>query len=292
MVSVCRIRSNYNLTGEFSRFIDMKTYFTMILLVFSTLLAGSAFAQKLVIMGSDTLGTKMMPKFKEAYVAKGHKVDFEIAAEGSSQGFANLLSGTADIGMSSREAKDEEKINFIAKGEELVEHLVGWDMVAVIVNVENGVRKLTLREIEGIFTGDIEDWSELGGKPGKISVYTRNTASGTYDTFQQIAMRTRDYGSNSQKMAGTEQVASEVAANPNGIGYVGLAYAEKKGIRSLMVDDIAAKAKNKAKYPLSRKLYFYTVDEPKGESEKFLTWALKTEEGKALVKKVGFIPVD
>ena len=73
------------------------------------------------------------------------------------------------------------------------------------------------------------DWSELGAKPGKISVYTRNTASGTYQIFQRLAMGSRDYGTASQKLAGNEQIANEVAANENGIGYVGLAFSQKEG---------------------------------------------------------------
>lgn len=261
-------------------------------LAFAALMTGAAFAEKLVIMGSDTLGAKMVPQLKEQYVAAGNKTDFEIAAEGSSQAFTNLLAGTANIGMSSRDAKEEEKNKFTAKGQTLVEHVAGWDMIAVVVNDKNGVRKLTLKQVEGIFTGDIKDWSELGGKPGAISVYTRNTASGTYKTFQKLGMSKRDYGSETKKMAGNEQIATEVAANVNGIGYVGLAYAGKEGLRSAKIDGVSAKPKKKAEYPLSRKLYYYTVDEPTGEAKKFLDWAITSDEAKAIITKVGFIPVD
>ncbi len=248
--------------------------------------------QKIVIKGSDTLGAKMVPQLKEGYVAAGNEVDFEIAAEGSSQAFSNLLAGTADIGMSSRDVKDKEKNAFVAKGQEIKEHVAAWDMIAVVTNKDNGVRKLTVKEVEGIFTGDIKDWSEVGGKPGKISVYTRNTTSGTYKSFQKLGMAKRDYSPSSQKMAGNEQIATEVAGNINGIGYVGLAYAGKDGLRAVKVDGVSAKPKNKAKYPLSRKLYYYTVGEPTGESKKFLDWAINSEEAKEIISKVGFIPVD
>jgi len=263
------------------------------LLALGAMIAGSAFGQeKLVIKGSDTLGAKMVPQLKEAYVAAGNKVDFEIAAEGSSQAFSNLIAGTCDIGMSSRDAKDTEKNKFVAKGQKLVEHTAAWDMIAVVANKENGVRKLTVKQVEGIFTGDITDWSEVGGKPGKISVYTRNTTSGTYKSFQKLAMSKRDYSTASQKLAGNEQIATEVAGNVNGIGYVGLAYAGKKGLRPLKVDGVAPKPRNKAKYPLSRKLYYYTVGEPTGEAKKFLDWATSADEAKKVVETVGFIPVD
>ncbi|NNC88524.1 MAG: phosphate ABC transporter substrate-binding protein [Akkermansiaceae bacterium] len=246
---------------------------------------------KIVIKGSDTLGAKMVPQLAEAYKASGATADFEIAAEGSSTCFTNLLAGTCQLGMSSRGAKDSEKDNFTAAGKDLVEHVAAWDMIAVIVNASNGVRDLSLKQVEGIFTGEITDWSEVGGKPGKISVYTRNTSSGTYKSFQEMAMNKRDYGANTQKMAGNEQIASEVSKNPNGIGYVGLAYAGKDGIKAAKVDGESAKPRNKADYPLSRKLFYYTVGQPSGEVKKFLDWAATSAVGAEVVERVGFIPV-
>ncbi len=269
----------------------IKTQFAAFALGLLSCLPLAADPEKLVIMGSDTLGSKLVLQLKEAYTAEGSNTDFEISAEGSSQAFANLLASEADIGMSSRDAQEEEANRFLAKGKKLVEHTAGWDMIAVIVNEKKGVRKLTLKEIEGIFTGDITDWSEVGGKAGKISVYTRNTASGTYQIFQRLAMGRRDYGVASQKLAGNEQIANEVAANENGIGYVGLAFVEKKGLRTVKVDGVSPSPKNKGKYPLARKLFFYTVGEPKGSVKKFLDWAIKSDAAKEIVAKVGFIPI-
>ena len=233
---------------------------------------------------------KMVPQLKEAYVAAGNDVDFEIAAEGSSAAFSSLLAGVADIGMSSRDIKAEERDSFTAKGQEIKEFVAAWDMIAVVTNDKNPIRNLTLKQVEGIFTGDITDWSEVGGTPGKISVYTRNTSSGTYKSFQKLAMQKRDYGPSTQKMAGNEQIATEVAGNPNGIGYVGLAYAGKDGLRSAKVDGESAKPRNKADYPLSRKLYYYTVGEPTGETKKFLDWCLTADKAMEVVDAVGFIP--
>lgn len=253
------------------------------------LLSSTAFAQsKIVIKGSDTLGAKMVPQLTDVYKAIGNSVDFEIAAEGSSTAFTALLEGTADIGMSSRDVKEGEKDSFIAKGKEIVEHVAGIDMIAVIVNEGNPVKNLTKKQVEGIFTGEISNWSEVGGKPGKISVYTRNTSSGTYKTFQELAMDERDYGSATQKMAGNEAIASEVGKNPNGVGYVGLAYIENDGLKSVTVDD--KDLSDPDTYPLARKLFYYTVGEPEGEIAKFLTWAGTDETAKKIISKVGFIP--
>ena len=265
--------------------------YTASLAIGLALTAVTSFAEeKIVIKGSDTLGAKMVPQLKESYVAAGNKVDFEIAAEGSSAAFSNLIAGTADIGMSSRDVKAEEKDAFTAKGQELKEFVAAWDMIAVVVNKGNGVRNLTLEQVEGIFTGDITDWSEVGGKAGKISAYTRNTSSGTYKTFQKLAMNKRDYGSTTQKLAGNEQIATEVASNPNGIGYVGLAYVGKDGLRAIKVNGEAPKPRNKDKYPLSRKLYYYTVGAPSGATKSFLDWCLTDPKAAEIIEEVGFIP--
>ena len=254
-------------------------------------LATARAEDKVVIKGSDTLGAKMVPQLAESYKEAGHAVSFEIAAEGSSAAFSNLLAGTADIGMSSRNIKDSEKEDFAAKGLEVQEWVGGFDMIAVIVNGKNGIEDLTTEQIEGIFTGDIKDWSELGGDAGPISVYTRNTSSGTYKSFQEMAMSDRDYGADTQKMAGNEQIAEEVAKNPNGIGYVGLAYTAKDGIKSVAVNGVEMKAENAKDYPISRTLFYYTVKGKTSETAaNFLKWATTDAKAVEVVERVGFIP--
>ena len=244
---------------------------------------------KLVIKGSDTLGAKMVPQLAEAYKAAGNNVSFEIAAEGSSSCFTALLSGTADFGMSSRGIKASEKNKFASSGKEAVEHVAGVDMIAVIVNEANGVKKLTKDQIAGIFTGTITDWSEVGGKAGTINVYTRNTSSGTYKTFQKLAMNKKDYGKNSQKMAGNEQIAQETAKDINGIGYVGLAYVKKDGIAPVAVDGVLPDPAKANEYALSRNLYYYSIGQPTGEAAKFITWATTAAEAGKIIESVGFI---
>ncbi len=244
---------------------------------------------KLVVKGSDTLGAKMVPQLAEKYKAKGNNVSFEIAAEGSSTCFTNLLAGTADFGMSSRSVKGKEKNKFAAAGKDLVEHVAGIDMIAVIVNEANGVKELTKDQVKGIFTGIITDWSEVGGKAGEIKAYTRNTSSGTYKTFQKLAMNKVDYGKNTMKMAGNEQIAQEVAKDVNGIGYVGLAYTGKDGIAPAAVNGVLPEPKNASNYALSRNLYYYTVGQPTGETKKFIDWATTSKNAGKVIEKVGFI---
>src|SRR5207237_2579277 len=116
--------------------------------------------------------------------------------------------GTAQIGMSSRRAKSSEVGAAAAKGINMKPTVVAYDRIAVIVNANNPVKSLTKKQVEQIFAGDITDWSAVGGSGSKVSIYTRNTSSGTYSDFKELAMKKRDYAGGSQKMAGNEQIAA------------------------------------------------------------------------------------
>ena len=159
----------------------MKKY---LLLLAALAAVSSASAQKLVIKGSDTLGAKLVPTLAEDYKASHPGVSFEIAAEGSTTGISAIIDGTAQIGMSSRRAKPTEISAAQAKGVSLKPTIVAYDGIAVILNAANPVAGLTKRQVEQIFAGDITDWSAVGGGAGKISIYTRNTSSGTYSDFK------------------------------------------------------------------------------------------------------------
>lgn len=263
-----------------------------LLLCFAAL-AAAAFVRaetKLVIKGSDTLGAKLVPQLAEEYKAKNPGVTFEIAAEGSATGIAAITDGTAQIGMSSRRAKTTEMSGATAKGVTLHPTIIALDGIGIVVSQNNPITKLSQRQIEQIFAGDVTDWSAVGGKPGKIDVYTRNTASGTYADFRQLAMKNRDYASSSQKMAGNEQITAEVGKDPNGIGYVGLAYITDPGVKALAVDGLLPSKETilSHKYAFSRPTFYYTNGEPTGEAAKFIEFTL-SDEGQKIVEKVGFV---
>ncbi len=265
-----------------------------LLLVTAAILASvaTASAQKLVIKGSDTLGAKLVPMLAEEYKAANPGISFEIAAEGSTTGITAISSGTADIAMSSRKAKPTEISAAAAKGIALKPTIVCFDGMAVILHLENPLKELTKQQVEQIFTGEVTDWSAIGGAPGPISVYTRNTSSGTYSDWKELAMSKKDYAPSSQKLAGNEQIVSEVAGNPNGIGYVGLAYIKEPGIHIASIDghlptrdEILSKS-----YPYARPTFYYTNAEPIGDAAKFIEFTLGPI-GQSIVEKVGFIPV-
>lgn len=269
--------------------------------ILRSLTAAAAFAfatqasanETIVIKGSDTLGAKMVPQIAEAFKAKMEKqgvaVSFEIAAEGSSTGVASVIDGTAEIGMSSRDPKAKEVAKAKANGIDMQTVTVAKDGIAIIVNEANPLTSISLEEIELLFSGDVTDWSGISAQTGDISAYTRNTSSGTYAVFQKLGMNSRDYGSDTQKMAGNEQIASEVAKNPNGIGYVGLAYINTPGVKVLPIDGAAP---DSAAYPLARPLY-YLINKGKKLSplaNDFIEFSMSAE-GQEIVKLVHFLPI-
>src|SRR5690349_12759155 len=249
-------------------------------------------ADTIVIKGSDTLGAKLVPQLAEQFKSEHPGTTFDIAAEGSATGFAALIDKTAAIGMASRPAKPEEIANGKAKGVDMKEMTVAYDGIAVIVNTANSIKSLTKKQVEQIFTGEVTDWSAVSGSGGKISVYTRNTSSGTYAEFKELAMKKRDYARDSQKLAGNEQIASEVAKNPNGVGYVGLAYTKASGIKVVAIDGATPSKESvlgKA-YPYARPTFYYTNGEPTGLAKQFVDFTV-SDAGQKIVEQVGFVPI-
>jgi len=269
----------------------MKTKLLALSLTFATGVF-SANADRLVIKGSDTLGAKLVPQLAEQFKAQHPGTTFDIAAEGSTTGIAALIDGTAQIGMSSRRAKPAEISAASAKGVNMKPTIVAYDGIAVIVNSANPIKTLTKKQVEQIFTGDVTDWSALGGSGGKISIYTRNTSSGTYSDWKELAMKKRDYASSSQKMAGNEQIAAEVGKNPNGVGYVGMAYTKAGGIKVVPIDGTVPSQQSvlSKTYPYARPTFYYTNGEPSGLTKEFVDFTIGPT-GQKIVAQVGFVPI-
>jgi phosphate transport system substrate-binding protein len=261
-------------------------------LVTALTIATTTQADRLVIKGSDTLGAKLVPQLAEQFKAQHPGTTFDIAAEGSTTGIAAIIDGTAQIGMASRRAKASEVAAASAKGVNMKPTVVAYDGIAVIVNANNPVKSLTRKQVEQIFTGDVTDWSAAGGSGGKISVYTRNTSSGTYSEFKELAMKKRDYAGSSQKMAGNEQIASEVGKNPAGVGYVGMAYTKASGIKVVSIDGATPSVRSVQDHSYSywRPTFYYTNGEPGGIAKEFLDFTL-SQAGQKIVNQVGFVPI-
>ena len=174
-----------------------------------------------VATNGSTSMEKVIGALGEQFMSDNNGVSVTYDATGSGAGIEAASNGSADIGLSSRGLKDEEK----ASG--LVGTTVALDGIAVIVNPANKVADLTVEQIAKIFTGEITDWSELGGDAGTISCIGREAGSGTRDGFESIT-GTKDACKMDQELTSTGAVIEAVAGNPNAIGYASLSSVEGK----------------------------------------------------------------
>lgn len=276
-------------------------------------------AKPLRFAGSNTIGAQLVPALAKAYVlSRGPgrtywesqrdnertlKVEqgatgctpreIDVAAHGSGTAFGALASGEADVGMSSRPILPEERG---ALGDSVgpdFEHVLALDGIAVIVHPDNPVETLSREQIAAIFSGQITDWSQLGGTPGAIAVYARDERSGTYDTFKALVLKPQRLAlvADAKRFESNRALSDAVASDPTGIGFAGIAYVRKA--KAVSIDEcglvypahpFAVKTED---YPLARRLFLYTP-RPSGEVEAFVEFAL-SDTGQGVVREVGFI---
>ena len=176
---------------------------------------------------------KVIGALREQFMADHKNVTVTYDPTGSGSGIEAVKNGTADIGLASRSLKDEEK----AGG--LTETVIALDGIAVIVHAQSKVTDLTVEQIAKIFTGEITDWSQVGGDPGAISCIGRESGSGTRDGFESIT-GTKDSCKLDQELTSTGGVIEAVAGNPNAIGYASLSAVEGKDtVKAVTVGGVA-----------------------------------------------------
>jgi phosphate transport system substrate-binding protein len=163
------------------------------------------------------------------------------------------------------------------------------DGIAVIVHPSNKISSLTRQQIKDIYTGKVSDWSELGVAKGKIVVLSRDTSSGTYESFETLALNKEKVRPDALINASNQAIATIVANTPGAIGYIGHGYLSKK-VKAVTVDGIECSRENilSTKYPLSRALYMYTNGKPTGDVKAFIDFVL-SKEGKKIVEQEGFV---
>lgn len=245
---------------------------------------------RIVIKGSTTV-LPITQKTSEEY-RKSNKVSISIEGSGSGNGIKALIDGTCDIANSSREMKDEEVEKAKAKGINVREITVAYDMIVPVVHPSNPVQNLTLNQLKAIYNGSVTNWKEVGGKNENIVVVSRDTSSGTYEVWEKKVMNKTDVSRGALLQASNGAVLSTVSVNPKAIGYIGYGYINDS-IKTLTVNGIVGTIENgkSGKYPVSRKLYMY-IDKDKisKEAQKYIDYMLSSE-GQELVKEAGFIPL-
>jgi len=277
------------------------------LIPISLLFAVSAFAAPgknfIQIKGSDTM-VNLGQAWAEKYMELNPKDFISVTGGGSGTGLSSLISGTCDIAMSSRNIKSKEISLAKQKGINPFEIKTALDGLAVVVNPENPVNKLTLEQLAQIFTGKITNWKQLGGQGGQIVILSREVNSGTHVYFKEHVLRKNDpnstveFAPSALMLPSSQAIADEVAGNPDAIGYYGMGYISNKQKAVLIAKDpnsefVAPTIDNviSGKYPISRPLLLYTNGQPQGLVKKFVDFAL-SKEGQEIVSKTDFVPVN
>ncbi len=254
--------------------------------------AAASAETKIVIDGSTTVGP-ISKAFADFYKENHSGVNITISESGSGNGVKSLMNNACDIANMSRFMKPAEFKSCVDKGILPVAHVVAFDGLAVVVNPKNPVKALTVSQIADIYTGKISNWKQLGGEDAKIVVVSRDTNSGTYETFNELVLKKAAIAKDAEYVGSNGQARTRVNTTKNAIAYVGLGFVDDT-VKPLSVEGIlpAAKSVSTGKYPIARPLYMFTNGYPKMGSDvyNFVTLHL-SKEGREIVSDLGYIPV-
>lgn len=277
------------------------------------------------VHGSNTVGEKLTPRLVESYLmARGAtdiktvqgkgpsekavsaqlngRIEFiEIHAHGSSTAFTDLLQGSAELGMSSRRIKAQERDMLLDKNGDLTEpgseHIIGLDGLAIITNSNNTVAQLSIPQLVKIFSGEVTNWSELGGKDLPITLYARDENSGTWDSFKSMVLdpASATLAVTAKRFESSTELSDSVAKDEGAIGFIGLPYVRRakllaistaKTSKAILPTHFTVSTED---YPLSRRLYFYLPQKNiNAEAEEFVKFSA-TERGQSIVEDIGLV---
>jgi phosphate transport system substrate-binding protein len=254
---------------------------------------GGAVAEdnRIVVDGSTTVGP-IAKAFAEHYMGKHPEVNITVSESGSGNGAKSLINAACDVATMSRPMKPSEKTAAQQAGVLAIEHVVAWDGIAVIVHPSNAVKGLTLDQIRDIYSGKIRNWRVLGGPDQTIVVVSRDTNSGTYESFETMVLKGEKMAASTEYVGSNGAIRQRVLSTPAAIGYVGLAFTE--GVKALTANGIEATPETvlDKTYPIARALYMYTNGRPKVLSPLYNFVNLcNTAEGKKIVEDTGFVPL-
>ena len=252
--------------------------------------------------GSDTI-VNLALAWAEEYQRINPAVRISVTGGGSGTGIAALINGTVDIANASRRMKEEEKESAISNGSNPVEFVIARDAIAIIVNLENPIDNLTLKQISDIYSGKINNWQEIGGEDRPIVRLSRETNSGTHVYFLEQVVRLGDkenktlFSQDTLLLPSSEGIGAEIRQNPNAIGYDGLGYVtEEMKVIGVAISDggefvlPSSETVNNGAYPVARDLYMYSNGTPTGIIKDYLDWLL-TPEAQNIVTELGFVAI-
>lgn len=259
--------------------------------------------ENILIKGSDT-EVNLALALAETYMSTDPDVSIAVTGGGSGAGIAALINGKTSIANASRPMKQEEMALAKAQKVQPLASVLGMDAIAIVVHPKCPVKSLSLQQLGAIYRGDIQNWKTLGGPDTEISLYGRQSNSGTFVYFRDSIVRA-EYAQEVKQMNGTAQIVEAIKSDVHGIGYVGVGYIlEKNGAQPTDIKVLAISRSDRqpaflptevqniesGHYPIIRPLYQYTNGQPKGRLQLYLQYCL-SPAGQALVKANGYFPV-
>jgi phosphate transport system substrate-binding protein len=273
-------------------------------LVSAFAMAAPAQKKMIQIKGSDTL-VNLVQILAEEYMAKNPGPAISVLGGGSGTGITGLINQTCDIADHSRPWKQSEIDQAWEKGVRPRFFIVAVDGVSIIVNEKNPIDKMTMADVGALYRGDIKNWKDVGGPNTPVSLYGRQSNSGTYVFMQEHVLGNKNYSQDMKEMNGNAQIIEGVLQDEAGIGYVGVGYLfdkdgnVRKGLKVLNISKTAGgpayspldkAAVDSGDYPVSRPLFQATNGKPGPEIAAFITWET-SPEGQAIVAREGFFTI-
>jgi len=246
----------------------------------------------------------MVSVLAQQYMKTDRNANIIVSGGGSGTGIKALINGFVDVADASRPIKESEIKSIRQKfGTDPKSLIVARDMLAVVVNPGNPVENLTMLQLGKIFAGEITNWKEVGGNDAPITLYGRQSTSGTYEFFREHVVEAytgkKEYSNKMRSLTGNTQIHDAVASDPNGIGYIGVGYVTEK-VKLIKVSEdgvnyyspFDTEAVQAGKYVISRPLFQYMIHYPEKNSTlyNFLRFEV-SEDGQKLVEETGFYPI-
>ncbi|MDD4701590.1 MAG: phosphate ABC transporter substrate-binding protein [Desulfovibrio sp.] len=248
-------------------------------------------AQQVTINGSTTV-LPVVQKAGEAFMASHPGTEISISGGGSGNGIKALIEKQCDVAMSSRDIKDKEKTAAAKNGVNPTRTAIAIDAIVPVVNPGNKVGALTIEQLRDIFSGKITNWKDLGGDDAQIVAISRDTSSGTFESWEELVMNKERVTPKALMQASNGAVVQAVSKNKNAIGYVGLGYVDKS-TKGLKVNNITPNAETaiSKQWPIARELYIFTNGAPQGTVKEFVEYLLAPDKGQKNVLEVGYVPL-
>ncbi|HSV30986.1 MAG TPA: PstS family phosphate ABC transporter substrate-binding protein [Atribacteraceae bacterium] len=268
-----------------------KSAFLLVFIV--SLLAGSPFAgaqESIDISGSTTV-LPISQILAEAFMDLNPDVAITVSGGGSGIGITALVDGIATIAQSSRKIRQSEIDKATERGINIVKIEIAKDALSAVVHPSNPLEDISIDTLQKIYMGELTHWKELNGWDKEMVIISRDTASGTFEVWNEHVLRGKELTPIALRLPSNAGIRAEVTGNPHAIGYLGMGYVTE-AVKALRVDGVDPVMENvlDGDYPIARGLFYYVAGEPEGALRRFIDFIL-SPEGQRIVAEEGFIPL-